>query len=211
MHGPGCRPIVTQRVALTFDMEHPSRSGHDPDGPRQILDALWRSESKATFFIQGRWARTQPALAHRVADEGHLVGCHSHFHGPLMSFTDDGIRNDLEAATKAVQETTGVMPRPWFRCPFGSGHDDSRVLKVIAECGYQNVHWNVEPQDWVEGRTPDEVRSSIVRDIEALEHDAVVLLHTWPVATVRALPPLLEDLTASGHELVRVDELELQP
>jgi peptidoglycan/xylan/chitin deacetylase (PgdA/CDA1 family) len=209
VHGPGCGPIVTRRVALTFDMEHPSRSRHDPDGPRQILDALRRTDSRATFFIQGRWARTQPALARRVADEEHLVGCHGHFHAPLVSLTDDGIRNDLEAATEAIVETTGVMPRPWFRCPFGSGHDDSRVLRVIDECGYKNVHWNVEPEDWLEGRTSEEVTSSIVRDIESLEDDAVVLLHTWPTATVQAVPSLLDYLIASGKEMVRVDELQL--
>ena len=81
---------------------------------------------------------------------------------------------------------------------------------MIDECGYQNVHWNVEPQDWLESRTSDEIRSSIVRDLESLEDDAVVLLHTWPTATVRAIPLLLDDLTAGGHELVRVDELKPQ-
>jgi endo-1,4-beta-xylanase len=138
------------------------------------------------------------------------VGCHSHFHAPLVSLTDDGIRKDLEAATEAVAETTGAMPRPWFRCPFGAGHDDSRVLQVIQECGYQNVHWNVEPQDWLEDKTPESVTSSIIDGVEALEADGVVLLHTWPRATVEALPVLIAELRKRDFRLVRVDDAELQ-
>jgi len=197
-------------VALTFDMEHPSRSAHDPAGPTRILDELQRTDSKASFFIQGRWARTEPLVARRVATEGHLVGCHSHFHAPLVSLTDDGIREDLEAATEAVTETTGTTPRPWFRCPFGAGHDDQRVLQVIQDCGYQNVHWNVEPQDWLEDKTPADITTSVIDGVAKLESDGVVLLHTWPRATVEALPMLITELQKHDVQLVRVDDGELQ-
>jgi peptidoglycan/xylan/chitin deacetylase (PgdA/CDA1 family) len=108
------------------------------------------------------------------------VGCHSHFHAPLVSLTD------------------------------GAGHDDSRVLQVIQECGYQNVHWNVEPQDWLEDKTPESVTSSIIDGVEALEADGVVLLHTWPRATVEALPVLIAELRKRDFRLVRVDDAELQ-
>ncbi len=199
---------MSRKVALTFDMEHPSRADHDPGGPARILDHLKDADTQATFFIQGRWARTQPVVTQRVRAEGHLVGCHSHFHAPLVSLTDEGIRQDLGAATDALAEVSGASPQPWFRCPFGAGHDDERVLRVIEECGYRNVHWNVEPMDWVEGRTADDVVTSVVDGVDRSSADAVILLHTWPSATVAALPTLLSELPRRGHTFVRVDELD---
>ena len=200
--------LGTGRVALTFDMEHPSRSGHSHDAPESILDSLKRTHSRATFFVQGRWAKTEPRLTKRVVDDGHLLGCHSHFHAPMVSLTDDGIRADVEAATTALTQITGVEPRPWFRCPFGLGHDDARVLNALSECGYRNVHWNVEPQDWLETKTPDDLIASICADVDRQGDGSIVLLHTWPAATAAALPILLERLTGSGYEFVGVDELE---
>ncbi|HVQ88781.1 MAG TPA: polysaccharide deacetylase family protein, partial [Actinomycetes bacterium] len=123
------------RVALTVDMEHPSRSAHDVGCPERILDALGSARVRATFFVQGRWARAEPATALRVVRDGHLLGCHSHFHAPLVDLTDAGIRRDVEAATHALVEVTGTESRPWFRCPFGAGHDDKRVLDVLQDCG----------------------------------------------------------------------------
>jgi peptidoglycan/xylan/chitin deacetylase (PgdA/CDA1 family) len=129
----------------------------------------------------------------------------------LVYLTDDGIRQDLAAATDALTEVSGASPQPWFRCPFGAGHDDSRVLRVVEECGYRNVHWNVEPMDWVEGRTAADVVTSVVEGVDRSPADAVVLLHTWPSATVAALPALLSELSSRGHAFVRIDELDQLP
>lgn len=195
------------RVALTFDMEHPSRARHSPDAPEMILNALERTATRATFFVQGRWARSEPQLSKRVVSDGHLLGCHSNFHAPMSSLTDDGIRDDVEAATRALTEVTGADPRPWFRCPFGAGHDDARVLKVLNRCGYRNVHWNVEPHDWLETMTVDDL-VTVVAEAVAREGDgSIVLLHTWPAATASALPILLDRLNGSGCEFVGIDEL----
>ena len=45
---------------------------------------------------------------------------------PLLS--DDGLDQDLSDGQAAIVAATGSDPRPWFRCPFGDGHDDPRVL-----------------------------------------------------------------------------------
>ena len=37
---------------------------------------------------------------------------------------------------------------------------------------------------------------------------AVVLLHTWPVATLEAMPAIARELRASGAELIRLDQLD---
>ena len=62
---------TTLRVALTFDAEHPDRPWCPPGNAEHLLDVLADQDTRATFFIQGRWAESQPAAAKRIADEGH--------------------------------------------------------------------------------------------------------------------------------------------
>lgn len=198
--------MASKRVALTFDMEHPSRRAHDPAAPRRILDALAEAGARATFFVQGRWARTEPELARRVVEDGHVLGSHSHFHAPLVSLTDEGIDRDVAAAAEALVEVTGSDGRPWFRCPFGAGHDDLRVQAALRRQGYRDVHWDVSGDDWFADRTADQVTRAVVDGAAGHGDGAVVLLHTWPVATAAALTDMLAEL-GQAWDLVGVDAL----
>ena len=199
------------RVALTFDAEHPDRPLCPPDAPDRILDALDEAAVRATFFVQGRWAEAYPERARRIAADGHLIGHHSKYHARLPLLHDDGLREDVHEGAEAILEACGVAPLPWFRCPFGAGHDDDRVLAILRELGYRNVYWNVCPEDWEPDRTAEQVTDVAVEG--SLEHGdgAVVLLHTWPGPTARAVPEILRSLRTRGAEFVTVDALEELP
>ena len=114
-------------MALTFDAEHPDRPDASAGAAERILDVLEDAGARATFFLKSRWAMANPHLARRIADAGHLVGNHSTYHARMTLFSDDGIRVDVRQAGDTIAELAGVDPRPWFRCPFGDGHDDRRV------------------------------------------------------------------------------------
>jgi peptidoglycan/xylan/chitin deacetylase (PgdA/CDA1 family) len=198
--------MSSPRVALTFDTEHWSHPS-TPDVQERILDVLGAAGVRATFFLQGRWAQAYPGCARRIADCGHLVGNHSHHHAPMDLLTDAGIEQDVRQAERAIGDTAGVDPRPWFRCPFGSGHDDPRVLAALDRAGYRNHHWDVEPDDWRPERTPADVERLVVEGALAHGDGAVVLLHSWPPATIAALPAILAGLRGGGARLVRLDEV----
>ena len=193
-------------VALTFDAEHPDRPLCPPDAPKRILDTLAEARVTATFFVQGRWASAYPHLAARVATEGHRIGHHSHFHAPMTILSDAGLREDLREGEECIRQTTGADPRPWFRCPFGEGHDDPRVLAGLEELGYRDVHWDVEAEDWQEWQTAEGVRARVVEG--AVASGPVVLLHTWPGPTADALPAILADLRERDARFLTMDELE---
>jgi peptidoglycan/xylan/chitin deacetylase (PgdA/CDA1 family) len=194
------------RVALTFDTEHWSHPS-TPDAQERILDVLEAADVRATFFLQGRWATAYPDCARRIAASGHLVGNHSHHHAPMNLLTDAGIESDVRSAHAAIAAITGVDARPWFRCPFGYGHDDPRVLAALERAGYRNHHWDVEPDDWRPERTPADLQRLVIDGALAHGDGAVVLLHSWPPATVAALPDILALIARARARPVRLDEV----
>lgn len=199
------------RVALTFDAEHPDRPLCPPGNAERILDVLSEAELRATFFVQGRWARSQPDVAARIARDGHLVGNHSNYHVRMSLLSDEGVRQDVREGEEAIREVAGIDPRPWFRCPFGAGHDEGRVLGALDELGYREVGWSVELQDWEPWRTAKAIAADAVKHAMTHGDGAVVLLHTWPAPTAEALPAIVSGLRERGAELVTVDALEGLP
>jgi peptidoglycan/xylan/chitin deacetylase (PgdA/CDA1 family) len=197
---------MSARIALTIDTEHPDHPCA-PGNPQVILDALRAAGARATFFIQGRWANTNPAVARRIAEDGHTIGNHSKSHAPMDMLTDAGIAASLAEAEEMIEQASGVNPRPWFRCPYGDGQDDPRVLAAIDRAGYRHVGWTIVPCDWEPGRTPADLVEQVL-DGHAREGDGgIVLLHSWPDVTAAALPELLERLRGAGADLVGVEQL----
>ncbi len=194
------------RVALTIDAELPDRPGSNPDGSL-LVDLLRVEHVPATFFVQGRWATAYPETARQIAGDGHLVGSHSHFHARMPLLSDEGIAADLAEAQEAITESTGIDPRPWFRCPWGDGHDDPRVLAALSGAGYTDHHWDIDPNDWDPETTERLLVDRVVEGVRAHGDGAVVLMHAWPAVTVRALPALLDALRGMGATPVTLDEV----
>jgi peptidoglycan/xylan/chitin deacetylase (PgdA/CDA1 family) len=195
------------RIALTFDAEHPDRVQCPPGNPERVLDALDGLDVRATFFLQGRWVTAYPDTARRVASQSHLVGNHSNYHARMPLLSDDGLRSDVLDAATTIRELTGVDPAPWFRCPFGDGHDDPRVLSTLEALGYRNVHWDVVAEDWENEITGLEVEEAVVSGCLERGDGAIVLLHAWPAPTLAALPGIVSRLRAQGATFVAVDEV----
>jgi peptidoglycan/xylan/chitin deacetylase (PgdA/CDA1 family) len=197
------------RAALTFDTEHHDRP--NAGRPELVLEALATTGVRATFFLQGRWAEAEPTVARAIVEGGHLVGSHGFYHARMSYLTDDGIRHDVARAEEAIREHAGVDPRPWFRCPFGDGASDGRVVAGIAAAGYRHVGWHIDTQDWQETLTPEELERCIRDGVREAGDGAVVLLHGWPAATPRAVERVLAAASADGVRYVRIDELGAPP
>ena len=121
--------------------------------------------------------------------------------------TDEGIRDSVGKAERAIEAAAGVSPRPWFRCPYGQGDDDPRVVEVLDGIGYRNVGWDVDHKDWQPERTAAELVERVTGSVVEHGDGAVVLLHVWPDATLAAMPTLMSRLRDAGAELVGLDEL----
>jgi peptidoglycan/xylan/chitin deacetylase (PgdA/CDA1 family) len=204
-------PLPELLVALTFDAEHPSRPHCPPGVTERILSILSEADVRGTFFLQGRWVTAHPGTARSIAEAGHVVGNHSHHHGRFSALTPEGIGEDLALAGDAIREATGAEPKPWFRFPFGDGEDSPQIAEAIRTAGYRHVGWHVDPNDWDDARSAEDVESAVLKGVRAHGGGAIVLLHGWPASTALALPKIVSGLRSEGARLVGLDELDSRP
>lgn len=199
------------RVALTFDAEHPDRPWCPPGNAERILDTLRERDVTATFFVQGRWAQAYPETAKRIAVDGHLVGHHSHYHARMPLLLGGGFADDIADGEQAIVAATGRDPHPWFRCPFGAGAEDPRVLAELERHGYRDVRWHVVLDDWEPWRTGEAIASDAIDGVRSHGDGSIVLLHTWPGGTGEGLATLIAGLAELGASFVTVEGLDELP
>ena len=176
-----------------------------------MIGHLADEQVRATFFLQGRWAEAYPALARRVAGDGHLVGSHSFYHVRMPMLRAGAFATDVRSARRAILHETGVDPRPWFRMPFGAGADDPRLIERLAMLGYRHVGWHVSAREWTRGRSARAVVEHVVTGAMAHGDGAIVLLHTWPDPVAGGLRQIIGRLRAAGADFVGIDDLDLNP
>lgn len=197
------------RVALTIDVEHPDRPTR-AGVTEEILEALAARDLHATMFIQGRWAQAYRRVARTIADAGHLIGCHSHFHARMPMLSRRGLRSDVLAATTAIVDCTGADPRPWFRCPFGALDRGTAVLDQLRTLGYRNVGWNVDSRDWA-SRGSGGVARRVIEGVLRHGDGSIVLMHGWPAPNPEAVARIVDELRDRGATFVTVDALAALP
>jgi peptidoglycan-N-acetylglucosamine deacetylase len=123
------------RYLFSVDLEEDG-SGRLPELTGRYLDFLGRHDARATFFVVGEVARSDPDLIRRIAGEGHEIGCHSDAHLPLDrqdpgSFRDD-LRRNLDALAAA-----GATSIRGYRAPFFSlTAATAWAYPTLAELGF---------------------------------------------------------------------------
>jgi len=201
------------KVALTIDTEHPDRPRLDPQGPNRILDSLAERGVRATFFVQGRWLTAYPNRGVRIAQDGHLIGCHSWGHMPMSLLSTETIVEDIRRATNDIFNITTRDPKPWYRLPFYDGQQDDRVIAAVQAAGYAgSVDFNVDTLDWDPATTSDKWLDNARAGVARLSDGdpVVVLMHNWPRCTAKALPLFVDELAETGASFVTIDALNDQ-
>jgi len=194
---------------LTFD-----------DGPTksitpQILDVLRRYNVKATFFMLGTLIESNPDMARRVYEEGHLLANHSYAHDYSDLYaTSEGFISEVQKTEQLIKNITGEEEIfRLFRYPGGSynagywGENKQIYKQVLADMGYYYCDWNclngdAERLDVTAPELVEKVKSSSAgkEDIVILMHDAATKQNT-----VDSLGEIIEYLMSCGYTFARLD------
>lgn len=183
-------------IALTFD-------AGSVDGPAlTILDTLKAYDLKVTFFLTGQWVESYPAVARRVAEDGHELANHTYYHPDLVSLSNDKLLWELDYTNGVIQRDLGRTSKPWFRPPFGSRNQ--RVLDLARGLGYRSIYWTLDSGDWRSNASAAGVLSKVLDNAGGGD---IVVHHVAAYQTAEALPAEIEGLRAEGLRIVTVSEL----
>jgi peptidoglycan/xylan/chitin deacetylase (PgdA/CDA1 family) len=189
--------VKTERplVALTFD------DGPHPTFTPQVLDILERHGAKATFFLIGERALSQPALVARIKGAGHEVGNHYFMDATTLGHSDADFLGYLERTERAV----GIDRAPkLFRPPGGVAWPGQ--LRLARSRGYVCVLGSAYPHD------PVHPPVWYIRWLTSknLAPGAIVILHDGisdPTRSIAALPAILAAGQGKGLQFVSVGAL----
>jgi peptidoglycan-N-acetylglucosamine deacetylase len=191
-------------VALTFD------DGPHPVYTAKILDILAEKSVKATFYVVGIAALTQPKLLERIYGEGHDIGNHSLTHADLHTSSSARIRSELNATQRVLEARLGIRSL-LFRPPYTSNNysrlDGSpELVKTASELGYLFAAYDIGPLDFL--LSSERIVSETISQVES--GGRVVLLHDAGgnrQPTVDALPIIIDRLRDRGFRFVNTHEL----
>jgi peptidoglycan/xylan/chitin deacetylase (PgdA/CDA1 family) len=184
------RTTTQPGVAITFD------DGPHPEGTPAILEILARAHARATFFLIGEQVAKRPALAARIAGEGHLIALHGYRHRAQPTLSTGQVRDDLRRGAAAIEDATGIRPH-LHRPPYGIYSPAG--LDAARESGHQPLLWSRWGKDWRRLTTPERIARRATRN---LSNGDVILLHDadfYSAArsherTARALPAIIAAL-----------------
>jgi peptidoglycan/xylan/chitin deacetylase (PgdA/CDA1 family) len=192
----------SRQIALTYD-----------DGPNdpytlRLLEVLAKHNTRATFFLIGRYVRHRPDIVQEIVKAGHSVGNHTFSHSLLIFKSEAEIRKELSECHAALSEAVGEHSN-LFRPPFGGRRP--AVLRIARELGLEPAMWSVTGYDW--NAPPAAVIEQKVT--KQLRGGDVILLHDGGhkqmgadrSQTVLATDHLITRYTAVGYEFVTVPEM----
>jgi len=99
----------------------------------RLLRKLKKMHITATFFTEGFLARLMPELVAEVAEEGHEIACHGHYHYPLVWLSIDKAREEVRKARRTLEDVLGRPPLG-FRAP--RFMVNQKVLQVLEDEGF---------------------------------------------------------------------------
>jgi peptidoglycan-N-acetylglucosamine deacetylase len=182
-------------IAMTFD------DGPSAENTPRLLEMLKQRNIKATFFLIGQNASSNPDLVRRILAEGHEIGNHSWTHPQLSKLSDDRVTAEITQTQDAIKDASGFTPT-LLRPPYGAITPRQREW-IENRFGLNIILWSVDPFDW---KRPG---ASVItqRILSQTRPGAIILSHDIHKQTVDAMPATLDALIAKGYKFATVSQL----
>lgn len=188
-------------IYLTFD-----------DGPSKsvtplILDLLKKENIKATFFVLGSRAKSNPEILKREYLEGHYIANHgySHVYGDIYS-SPQAVLDEYNKNRDTVREILGTdYDGHLFRFPGGSTGGKYKKIKadaktLLTENNIAYIDWNSLSSDAAGAKTKEAIIQNTI-DTVGEKNSAVILMHDAgdKILTYEALPEIISYLREKGY------------
>lgn len=193
-------PIQGNVVYLTFD------DGPDEKWTPLILEQLAKHDAKATFFMIGINASSEPETVLAVAAGGHTIGNHSFNHVSLAYIGWSYFNLEITDTNRVIRDALSSRPAllsqvaQCIRPPFGEVSPD--FYNFASRLNYDISMWSLDTRDW-QGLSYG-VSAEVILDtvLEGLEPGSIILMHDGGKdrsETVSGLGLVLHELIMRGY------------
>jgi len=193
-------PIQGNVVYLTFD------DGPDEKWTPLILEQLAKHNAKATFFMIGINASSEPETVLAVAEGGHTIGNHSYNHISLAYIGWSYFNLEITDTNRVIRDALSSRPAllsqvaQCIRPPFGEVSSD--VYNFASRLNYDISMWSLDTRDW-QGLSYG-ISAEVILDtvLEGLEPGSIILMHDGGKnrsETVGGLGLVLHELIFRGY------------
>lgn len=158
-----------------------------------MLEVLDNHNAKATFFVGGSWANSNPDVLRKIIEKGHEIGNHGYFHKDHAQLNYEQNLAEI-TSTNTLVKAIADYEITLFAPP--SGSFSNTTLKAAASLGMPVIMWSRDTVDW---RDKD---SSLVytRATDKISAGDMILMH-----------PTAHTLAALGEILDYYEEHSLTP
>lgn len=165
----------------------------------EILNILNKQKVKATFFIEGKWAKEHTNLVKMIDEQGHTIGNHAYNHPDMARLSNQENADQIIQTNEIIEAIIGKTPQ-WFAPPSGSYTND--VVEAAHHLNMETILWTVDTVDW---KNPS-VSVMINRVMTKVHPGAMILMHpTLPV--MKGLDQMIIELREQGYKMNTVETL----
>lgn len=197
--------LPPKTLVLTFD-----------DGPhgtytKEIAAILKQYNAPAIFFEVGSNLGTVDAagkpkllpraeVSRQLLNAGYVIANHSLTHAQLSKKSGEALKTEIlntDTLLKAVDPRRSQL----FRFPYGARNAEG--LGLLETANLRSMMWNIDSLDWADP-VPASIAERVLAEVDKAGH-GIVLFHDIHERTVKALPGILDRLTAAGYQFAGWD------
>ncbi|MBI2277331.1 MAG: polysaccharide deacetylase family protein [Dechloromonas sp.] len=197
--------LPAKTLVLTFD-----------DGPHgtytnDIAAILKQYNAPAIFFEVGSNLGTVDAagkaklapraeVSRKLLAAGYTLANHSLTHAQLSKKSGEALKSEI-LTTDELLKAVDARRSPLFRFPYGARNAEG--LGVLDTAQLRSVMWNIDSLDWADP-VPASIAERVLKTVDK-EGRGIILFHDIHERTVKALPAILDRLSAEGYQFAGWD------
>ncbi|MNP05045.1 Peptidoglycan-N-acetylglucosamine deacetylase [compost metagenome] len=163
-----------------------------------MLNTLEQENVKATFFLDGKWLKSNVELAKEIQKRGHELSNHAYSHLNMSQLGEEKAISEINKTKVLLKDELGIESK-WFAPP--SGDFDSDTVRIAKKLGMHTVLWTLDTVDW-KHPSPQSIVTKISTKVEP---GYLILMHPTSSSS-EALQGMIQAIKGKGLHLGTVSQ-----